>query len=324
MLRRGKPVLAWLLLAGCCASVLAQDGAPRPEAVGTDRFLVCYPNAPGTPRQAEPVMAKLGEYLGDRLGRRVRPSYFNELSAAEAWLAQEPARYGIVTLDLYLRWHRSKRLTVLAHAERSGASTERYHLLVPKAGPEQELADLLKLPRAPRIWSSHLDDPRFAGRVVFQGRLTVKEVQREEKVIPALTTGQVRVVSTTKTLGAVRRMLAGQPYLGQPVDAVLVDDTAWAGLQKLSRFKDVLRVLYASPALPTPVVVSLGDVPAAEAERLGKVVVAMKQEQEGQAILSTLQATGFSAPQRDALAALVKTYAEEPGAAKGESGEGSR
>ena len=91
-----------------------------------------------------------------------------------------------------------------------------------------------------------------------------------------------------------------------------MDDTSWAGLQKLSRFKGVLRVLYASPPLPTAPVVSMGEVSATEGERLGKVLVEMKGEPEGQAILNTLQATGFAPPQAEALAALAERYAQEP------------
>jgi ABC-type phosphate/phosphonate transport system substrate-binding protein len=276
----------------------------------SDRFLVCYPNAPGSARSAGPIMEKLGEYLGDRLGRRMSPVYFNDLSRAQAWLGQAPARHGILSLPLYLAWRKAKKLRVVAHAKRNGGALERYHLLVTTNSPCKTFADLLAQ-KAPRIWSPHLDDARFATNVLFARKLIVKEVQRGKQVSKAFAKGTVRVVSTTKTLGALRRMQAGKPYKGQPVDAVLVDDTFWAGLQKLKRFKGVLRVLYASPELPTAPVVSFPGAPAAESAKLTKVLLAMGDDVEGKAILKTLQATGFGRPQDKALEALAAQYAAE-------------
>lgn len=279
-----------------------------------DRFLVCYPNAPGSARRAEPIMQTFGSYIGERLERRVRPAYFNELKQAQDWLAQGKPRHGILSLSLYLRWRKEHGLRVVAHAEREGKGTGRYHLLVPASSKLKSLQDL---PEGACVWSAHLDDPRFASRVVFGGKLGVKDVWREGKALPGLPEGRVRVVSSTRALSALRRMQQGKPYKGNPVDAVLVDDTSWQGLQELKRFKGVFRVLYASPPLPTAPVVSFGDVPEAESKRLGEVLGGMKDDDEGRKILKTLRATGFCPAQRKALEALLIRYhgetpAEDP------------
>jgi len=278
-----------------------------------DRFLVCYPNAPGSARRAEPIMQTFGSYVGERLGRRVRPVYFNELRAAKDWMSQGMPRHGILSLSLYLRWRDEHGLRVVAHAERGGKGTGRYHLLVLAKSKLKTLADLASREGA-CVWSAHLDDARFASRVVFGGQLQVKEVVTAEgETAPGLPGGRVRVVSSTRALSALRRMQQGKPYKGNPVDAVLVDDTSWEGLQQLKRFKGVFRVLYASSPLPTAPVVSFRDVPESESKRLGEVLGGMKSDDEGRKILKTLQATGFAPPQREALAGLVARYEGKEG-----------
>lgn len=301
-MRSSTQLSLWLLVA--LALTCAAQG---PD----ERFLVCYPNAPGSARRAEPIMQTFGSYVGERLERRVRPVYFNELKPAQDWMAQGMPRHGILSLSLYLRWREQHDLRVVAHAERGGKGTGRYHLLVPARSKLRQLGDL---PAGACVWSAHLDDPRFASRVVFGGELLVKEVWREGALEPGLPKGRVRVVSSTRALSALRRMQQGKPYKGNPVDAVLVDDTSWEGLQELRRFKGVFRVLYASAPLPTAPVVSFGaDVPESESKRLGEVLGAMKDDDEGRKILKTLQATGFCSPQREALQALVARYRGDEG-----------
>ena len=118
----------WGTALGVALVAAVAVAAPDP-----DRFVVCYPNAPGSARSAKPIMGKLGEYLGSRLGRSVQAAFFNDLGRAEGWLEQRPARHGILSLPLYLKWRESKTLTAVAHAERGGAALERYYLIVPKA-----------------------------------------------------------------------------------------------------------------------------------------------------------------------------------------------
>ena len=144
-------------------------------------------------------------------------------------------------------------------------------------------------------------------------RLLKEVVTAEGETAPGLPGGRVRVVSSTRALSALRRMQQGKPYKGNPVDAVLVDDTSWEGLQQLKRFKGVFRVLYASSPLPTAPVVSFRDVPESESKRLGEVLGGMKSDDEGRKILKTLQATGFAPPQREALAGLVARYEGKEG-----------
>ena len=136
----------------------------------------------------------------------------------------------------------------------------------------------------------------------------IGSVQNTQKITSAM-----QMVAASKMRRTQDRMQQGKPYKGNPVDAVLVDDTSWEGLQQLKRFKGVFRVLYASSPLPTAPVVSFRDVPESESKRLGEVLGGMKSDDEGRKILKTLQATGFAPPQREALAGLVARYEGKEG-----------
>ena len=289
-----------LLVLAAASQALAQASA--------DEFLICYPNAPGSARSAEPIMGRFGQYLSDRLGRGVKTYYFNDLKPGAAWLESHSPSAGILSLSLYLRWHGQKGAVALGHAERGGSSEERYRLLVAKDSAHKGLEDLAGLGRPARIWSAHLDDPRFATNVVFGGQLKVEGVLRDKVLTPAFKGGQVRVVSTTRALSVLRRLLRGQDYKGQPIDAVLVSQTVWEGLQELKRYKGVFRVLYTSATLPTPPVVRFKGGEAQQAEALAKVLRSMKSDSEGTAIMKSLQVSAFTAPQTKRLAELVKLY----------------
>lgn len=271
-------------------------------------FLICYPNAPGSARAAGPIMARFGQFLSDRVGRGIQTHYFNSLEPGEAWLKNHAPSSGIVSLSLYLRWHAAKGLSPLAHAERGGLSEERYRLLVKKDSAHQKLADLGTLKQPARIWSAHLDDARFATNVVFEGQLKVEGVLRDKVLTPAFKGGQVRVVSTTRALSVLRRLQRGQDYKGERIDAVLVSETVWKGLQQLKRYKGVFRVLYTSKTLPTPPVVRFKGGDQAQAKALAKVLTSMKSDGDGAAIMKSLQVSGFTAPQEKRLAELVKQY----------------
>ncbi|MBL4845543.1 MAG: hypothetical protein JKY65_08460 [Planctomycetes bacterium] len=288
--------------------VLLLLAAPAAAQEPEGEFLICYPNAPGSARSAGPIMSRFGQFLSDQTGRSLRARYFNALAPGEAWLKDHNPSEGIVSLAVFLRWQRQPGLEAIAHAERGGSSEERYRLLVRRDAAFKTLTDLKTLKRPARIWSAHLDDPRFATNVVFGGKLRVKDVRHAKRVVPAFAGGRIRIVSTTRALSVLRRLQRGQDYKGEPVDAVLVDATVWRGLQQLKRYKGVFRVLYTSPVLPTPPVVRFrsGDVKGSQA--LAKVLFGMKSLTEGAAIMKSIQVSAFTPPQAKRLAELVKLY----------------
>lgn len=278
----------------------SQDGdAPSPFAGG---LLICSPHSPGNPDSARPVMERFGAWLTPRLGQPCQPVYFNDTQGAREWLTREGPRFAILSLDLYLRWREELHLEPIAQAERSGEARERLHLVVRGDGPLQKLADLqpAALGRPPVVWSSHLEDARFATRVVFRGQLKAEGDG-----------GQGRVLPTHQPLKLLRRLKDGQPFDGQPVDAVVVDDAAWRALQEVPSLAGALRELWTSEPLPTPPVVAFPRATPAERQKLAEVLLRMNDADEGKELLSTLQVTAFRRPDEAALAAAVELYARE-------------
>lgn len=266
-------------------------------------LLVCYPHGPGTSESARPVMERFGAALSAATGDEVKPAFFSEVGPAEAWVAAEQPRFAILSLPLYLAWREARGLSLVAATQRDQATTERYHLVVRAEAPWKSLDDLKATPgeKRPVVWSSHLDDPRFVSNVVFAGALRVR----------ADDSGHVRGVVTAQPLRALRKMKSGDPFEGQPVDAVLLEDSAWSELQKLAAFKGSLRALTSSAPIPTPpVVVFAGTDPQATA-RLTKALTGLHASPDGRDLLGTLQLTGFAAPDAAAYEAAAKAYAAE-------------
>lgn len=309
MLRRALIVVAFVASASLTArgDGGATDPVAAPEPERGPSFVVCYPNAPGSTEAARPVMERLGAHLSERAGFSVEPIYTNEASEARRWIDERRPRFAILSLALFLSWRDALDLEVVAQSERNNAITERYHLVVAQASPWRTLDDVKAGAAGPGsrrgvIWSSHFDDPRFVSRVVLQGALTLALDESAE----------ARGVVTAQPLRAIRRMKAGEPFEGAPVDAVLVEDSAWNELQKIQAFREGLRAIHVSPPLPTPVVVTLGETTAAEVESLRKALVTMHESADGRELLTTLQCTGFAAPGKTALDAAVAAYGEGP------------
>ena len=292
-----RVLLALTLLAW--PAVAQEAPAPSPFAGG---LLICSPNSPGNPDSARPVMERFGAYLTPRLGTPCQPVYFNRTAAAREWLDKEGPRFAILSLDLYLRWREELGLVAIAQAERHGEASERLHVVVRAESSHRQLADLLPaaLGRPAVIWSSHLEDPRYTTRVVFQGALRVEGDGGEVKVLP-----------THQPLKLLRRLKEGQPFEDQPVDAVVVDDAAWKALQEVPSLAGSLRELCATEPLPTPPVVAFPRASAEERAKLVEVLLSMREAEPGQELLSTLQVTGFRRPDEAALQAAADRWARE-------------
>ena len=293
-MRRAARIVPWVpaLLGVALASLAFADGRERAGLV------VCYPNAPGDTASARPVMERLGEYLSARTGARVAPVYFNDLAGAEAFVREERPAFGIVSLAVFLRWREAHGLNAVAATERRGATTERFYVVGPADGPES-VAALLTRGGPAHVWSSLLDDARFAGRVVFGPDVPLAAEPRA---------GAVTLLSTRQPLRALRRLKQGRPLDGKPVDAVVVDGPTWEGLQQLKSFAGVLRVLATTDVLPTPPVVAFDGVDAERRARLTEVLTGMGRDPQGRALLETLQLTGFGPVDGPALDAAAARY----------------
>jgi len=247
-------------------------------------------------------MERFGAALSTATGDPVAPAFFSEVAPAASYADAERPRFAILSLPLYLAWRDARGLTLVAATQRDQATTERYHLVVRAESPWKSLDDLRAVAgeKRPVVWSSHLDDLRFVSNVVFAG-LRVR----------ADDSGHVRGVVTAQPLRALRKMKSGDPFEDQPVDAVLLEDSAWSELQKLAAFKGSLRALASSAPLPTPPVVAFAGTDPQATARLAKALTGLHTSPDGRDLLGTLQLTGFAAPDAAAYEAAAKAYAAE-------------
>ena len=293
---RGSVVICLALAAAAHAQ--QEEAPPSPFTGG---LLICSPNSPGTPEAARPVMERLGSYLATRLGASCQPVYFNRAAAAREWIEKSPPRFAILSLDLWLRWREELSLQPIAQAERAGKTGERLHVVVRDPSSIRSLADLSAGVEGRRavIWSSHLEDARFATRVAFAGALAAEGEQSRVQLLP-----------THQPLKLLRRLKAGDPFEGQPVDAVVVDDAVWTALEQVPDLARALREVHVTEPLPTPPVVAFPSASSEERAKLVRVLQSMRDDPEGKDLLATLQVSGFRGPDEPALQAAVDRYAQ--------------
>lgn len=298
---RPHAIIPSIVLAAAAFAQEPEEAKPSPSPFAGG-LLICAPNSPGSPEAARPVMERLGAYLTTRLGAPCQPVYFNRAEPARQWIEKSPPRFAILSLDLWLRWREELSLVPIAQAERAGKTGEKLHVIVRGESTAKSLEDLLpdKLGRRAVFWSSHLEDARFAARVAFAGGI---EAEGEKS--------QVQLLATHQPLKVLRRLKAGEQFEGHAVDAVVVDDAVWAALEKVPELARALREVHVTEPLPTPPVVAFPSATSEERAKLVAVLQKMGEDEEGKELLSTLQVSGFRAPDLAALDATVASYAQE-------------
>lgn len=289
MRRRALIAFAVLAVSGIASTL------DRARAGTTREMIVCYPGKPGTAKAAANVMATFTEHLATKAGFEpgsLQATYFNEEAPALEFVKEKRPAFGILSVALYLKWRAAgERLSILAQSERGGRSTDCYHVYVAPGSARHVLADL----KGGVLVSTHLQDARFATKVVFAGALDAST--------------DVAVVSTKDMVGALKTCARKKPMSdGRALDGFVFDDAETEGWAKKPEFM-VLQKLWSSRPLPTPPVVSFTD--NATKEDASKLVVAllgMAKDAEGQKILAELQATGFNPITPEAYAQVEKAY----------------
>ncbi|MGE4491801.1 MAG: hypothetical protein AB7E65_05080 [Syntrophotalea sp.] len=232
-------------------------------------FVVIQPGQPGSSQDAQPVMDALAAYLRDKLGSSVtvRGHYFNEASAASAFLATHQPRWGIVSLGYFLTYHGAGCLVPLAATRPGGADSDVWRLMVVQDGPDDWRAV------NGSVEGTMLFQPQVAARLMFR---------RPVGGMPFALKGTFRPLSSLRNLS--RGKGAG----------VILDKPQFDAIQALPQ-SSRLKVIAASDALPTPAVVSFGP-PGKLHARLYKVLQSMKQDPAAADLLKLLQTDGFGPP----------------------------
>jgi ABC-type phosphate/phosphonate transport system substrate-binding protein len=281
---------AFLLLAvGSFASIALAQASSR-------EIVVIYPGGPGDQTSAKSTMDSFAEYLAHECGfgdGSLAAIYFNDEKAATKHGEEKKPSFGILTLEVYLRWRGAgKKMTLVAQSERRGQLTEQYHLLVPEGSSVAGLQDL----KGKTVASSYLEDRRFASKVVFENALDASS--------------DVAIVTTRSTPRSTLRAVATAKKLadGRVLDGMVVDDFQFEGMKDLPEMKKLKRV-WSSRPMPTPAVVAFDDAATgAEIKKLEATLTAMSLSVAGKNILERIQATGFKPASADSYAPFEKAY----------------
>jgi hypothetical protein len=256
--------------------------AAFPAHAKTLRIVACVPDAPGTMKAAAPILARFFRALETAMGwpeGRVDGLFTRSKARCVKELRRSSTALAILSPELYASLQRRFKMRPLALTEVSQATTTRYHLVTKKGE-----AGLEKLAGA-RIITNHGADAQFLSRVVLGGKLGPS----------------VSVRRTTRPLEALRAVRRGDEA------ATLLDDTEIEKMKVLP-FADEMQVIYSSEPIPNPIVVAVDERAGAGVadEIAGKLGTLCRGEVK--AVCDTLRLSGFAAPDKAILDAVLEKY----------------
>jgi hypothetical protein len=240
---------------------------------GELRFAVLQPGQPGSPNEAQSVMDAFGAYLKKRLNTgAIEGRYENELQEALDHVRDSRPRWGIVSLPFYVRYAEALRMVPLASTRPKGGDKDVWRLMVSRGA----VADWKSLQGS--VLGTMLFVPDSAACLMF--RLASNQLP-------------MHLEGTSQPLMALRK-LTKEKAAGAKVSGVVLDRPQFEALKSLPMM-DQLQEIHQSPKLPTSPVVAFG--PADQVvERLVRVLMDMRKDKEGLAVLEALQTDGFGPP----------------------------
>lgn len=235
-------------------------------------FAVIQPGQPGSPEEARPVMDALAAYIQKKtgVGIPVRGIYFNQIDPALDFLHHKRPLWGIVGLGFYSRHAATFGMVSIAATRPSGHARDAWRVVASKEGPD----DWKGLRGA--VLGNMLFEKDAAACLLFGMR--VEELS-------------FSLQGTFEPLRAVRNVVRGK------APAAVLDQVQYAAIQEMPLAKEI-KVLYVREDLPTSPVVWFGR-PDARTERLTKVLVGMKDDNDAQSLLKLLQTDGFGPPDEE-------------------------
>lgn len=198
---------------------------PAASAAAASGLVVCDVGGPGNTAQAQPTLDNFLRHIEKTAGLeagRLTGEYHTEMDDCLAYIKNQRPALAVLDLATYLQQARDLQLEPLAHL--GPPDRQRYHVLV-KKGAYTDLASL----KGKKVVSSDLDDPRFAARIVFGG-----------KIDPS---AEFQLEHTRRPLKAIRQVVRGES------DAAVVNADTFAHLGDLQLPEEPVAI-FASEALP--------------------------------------------------------------------------
>ncbi|MBN2530864.1 MAG: PhnD/SsuA/transferrin family substrate-binding protein [Deltaproteobacteria bacterium] len=253
-----------------------------PAAATSTDLLLLLPGFPGTSAQAQPFVDKMLRFLEVQLNLQkesMRGVFITDGSQATIRLEQMKPGIALLGPSIYAQHAKEMRMTVIARVEANGRGEQKYHVIVPKDGPDNihELSGIVS--------GSVVHDEKFVCNVLLNKKVSVQKLTMQNNPRP---------------LRALRSLSEGK------VSAVIVDEETLKYMSELE-FSPRLKKIYTTDPVPAPAVVVLND-GRKFAQKLKKSLVGLCQTTEGKALCQSLTISSIS-PANDAdYKALLKKY----------------
>lgn len=275
----------------CVAATVAIFGlfAGSAHAAEPLRLLICQPGGPELAEEQQSSIETMYRYIERKTGLadgRIEGRYTNDREECVAALGRGTSIL-IPSLPIFLEHKDKYGLLPVAQLKVNGKVEDHFYVLVDEKSPIKSVADL----KGKKITGTHLGSHRFVLDIVLEGKLAKGDVTLSPKRFG---------------LRAIRAVTKGK------ADAVLLDGTQYRALAG-TRFEKDLRVLHTSNPLPTPpITVVTKKVPAGFGAKLGRALVGMTNDPEGQRVVQLFGIEGFELTAPKTWASLEKRIKSAP------------
>lgn len=230
---------AFALVAAAIILLLESATVSAPAETAVVWILVVKEKGVGSPTLVQPHLDRFVALAAEQNGwADAKGQYYNNRSAAEAFIQAHHPHYGIFSLPVFLALRAKYTLEVLGQVAVSLAGGRQYYLISKSA------ADLAGC-KGEVVVSDHTDDTRFVERVVAAGKFTLAEFT---------------VVETKRPLQTITKVINGEAV------CALIDDVQLGELSHLEGAAG-LHTVWESAELPPMVVAAFPAAPADERKR---------------------------------------------------------
>ncbi len=236
----------------------------------------------GSPSLAQPYLDRFVAIAAEQNDwDGAKGQYFNNRSAAEAFIQTQHPHYGIFSLAAFLALRPKYKLAVIGQVAVSLAGGRQYYLISKSA------ADLAGC-KGKSLASDHTDDPHFIEHVVANGAFTLADFT---------------VVQTQRPLQTIKKVISGE------ASCALIDDAQLAELPHLEG-ADGLQTAWKSAELPPMVVAAFPAAPETERKRFQEHLAGLCDD-DGQSACAEVGIVSLKASSPADYAAVVAAYGKE-------------
>ena len=244
-------------------------------------ILVVKEHGVGSPTAVQPYLDRFVAIAAERNGwADAKGQYYNNRSAAEAFIQTYHPHYGIFSLPAFLALQTQYKLEVIGQVAVSLAGGRQYYLISKSA------ADLAEC-KGRVVASDHVDDARFIERVVAGRRFTLADFEVSE---------------TQRPLQTIKKVINGEAA------CALVDDAQLAELPHLEG-ADGLHAVWQSDKLPPMVVTAFPAASADERKRFQENLAKLCEE-DARSACAEVGIVSLKAASASAYATVIAAYAQ--------------